>query len=360
MTKDLQKVIDAFSFDGPVEQLKPFGGGHINDTLLLTTSRGTQYILQKINTNVFTKPDELMENIFSVTEYLKKRLVECGGSPNRETLTFILTRDGEQFYKGAEGAWRAYRFQNGLMALNAARTPKDFYESGKAFGKFQALLKDYPTETLNETIPHFHDTPVRMQQLRDAAENAQADRVAAAKSEIDFVLDRAASTHIIMDLQEEGVLPIRVTHNDTKLNNVLLDPNTGEGVCVIDLDTVMPGQAIFDFGDAIRFGASTAAEDEADLSKVELDLDLFEAFTQGYLEGCNGVLLPAEKDLMPTGAWMMTLENGSRFLADYLNGDVYYKTAYPDHNLVRARNQFKLVREMEEKQDQMQAIVAKY
>ena len=360
MTKELQKVIDAFSFDGPIDHLKPFGGGHINDTLLLTTAKGTQYILQKINTTVFTKPDELMQNIFSVTEYLKKRLVECGGSPNRETLTFIQTRDGQNYYNGEGGAWRAYRFQNGLMALNAARTPKDFYESGKAFGKFQALLKDYPTETLFETIPHFHDTPARMQQLQQAVEKDLAGRVSSVKEEIAFVLDRAASTHIIMDLQAEGVLPIRVTHNDTKLNNVLLDPETGEGVCVIDLDTVMPGQAIFDFGDAIRFGASTAAEDEADLSKVELSLELFDAFTQGYLEGCNGALIPAEKDLMPTGAWMMTLENGSRFLADYLNGDVYYKTAYPEHNLVRARNQFKLVREMEEKQDQMQAIVAKY
>ena len=163
-----------------------------------------------------------------------------------------------------------------------------------------------------------------------------------------------------MDLQKEGVLPIRVTHNDTKLNNVLLDPETGEGVCVIDLDTVMPGQAVLDFGDAIRFGASTAAEDEKDLSKVELDLELFEAFAKGYLEGCNGALLPAEKDMMPTGAWMITLENGARFLADYLNGDVYYKTAYPEHNLVRARTQIKLVQEREAKQDQMPAIVAKY
>lgn len=360
MTKDLQRVIDAFAFDSPMEQLEPFGGGHINDTLLLTTAKGTQYILQKINTNVFKNPDELMTNIFSVTEYLKKRLVECGGSPNRETLTFIRTRDGQNYYTGKEGAWRAYRFQSGLMALNAARTPKDFYESGRAFGKFQALLKDYPAESLCETIPDFHNTPVRIQQLRDAVEQDLAGRAASVREEISFVLDRAASTHIIMDLQKEGVLPIRVTHNDTKLNNVLLDPETGEGVCVIDLDTVMPGQAVLDFGDAIRFGASTAAEDEKDLSKVELDLELFEAFAKGYLEGCNGALLPAEKDMMPTGAWMITLENGARFLADYLNGDVYYKTAYPEHNLVRARTHFKLVREMEAKQDQMQAIVAKY
>lgn len=360
MKTELQKVIDAFAFDGLVEKMEPFGSGHINETMLLTTKKGTQYILQKMNTYVFTNPQGLMENVFGVTEYLKKRIVEQGGNPNRETLTFIQTRNGELYYNGPEGAWRSYRFQSDLMALNAARSPKDFYASGKAFGRFQALLDHYPAETLCETIPHFHDTPARMKQLREAVEKNAAGRADSVREEIDFVLEREESSRIIMDLQNQGILPLRVTHNDTKLNNVLLDPQTGEGVCVIDLDTVMPGQAVFDFGDAIRYGASTAAEDETDLSKVCLDLTLFDAFTQGYLEGCRDVLTPAEKDLLPTGAWMMTLECGSRFLADYLNGDVYFKTAYPEHNLDRARNQFKLVREMEEKQNEMQAIVAKY
>ncbi len=360
MNKDLEKVIGAFAFDGAILENKPFGGGHINDTLLVTSEKGTQYILQKINTFVFTKPHELMDNIFNITEFLKKRIVEQGGNPNLETLTFIQTRDGQRFYDGPEGAWRAYRFQNGLMALNSARSPKDFYESGRAFGKFQADLQNYPAETLHESIPHFHDTPVRMQQLKDAIKNNTAGRLDQVQDEIAFILDREPSSHLIMDLQREKVLPVRVTHNDTKLNNVLLDPVTGEGVCVIDLDTVMPGQAIFDFGDAIRFGATTAKEDEKDLNKVHLDLSLFEAFAEGFLQGCRGVLTPMEKDLLPTGAWMMTLENGTRFLTDYLNGDVYYKTAYPEHNLDRARNQLKLVWEMEEKQDQMQAIIAKF
>ena len=214
---------------------------------------------------------------------------------------------------------------------------------------FQALLGDYPADTLCETIPHFHDTRARMKQRHDAIDKNAAGRLDTVQDEVEFALAREESSAIVMDLQAEGVLPLRVTHNDTKLNNVLLDPETGDGVCVIDLDTVMPGQAIFDFGDSIRFGASTAAEDKNDLSNVEMSLEL-----------CNNVLSQAEKDLLPTGAWMMTLECGIRFLADYLNGDVYFKTEYPEHNLDRARTQFKLVREMEEKQDQMQAIVAKY
>ena len=360
MINELEQVISAFAFDGAVEKTENFGSGHINETLLLTTAKGSQYILQKMNTYVFTDPQGLMENVFSVTEFLKKRIVEQGGNPNRETLTFIQTRDGQLYYNGPEGAWRAYRFQSDLMALNAARSPKDFYASGKAFGRFQALLGDYPADTLHETIPHFHDTPARMKQLHDAIEKNASGRLDTVAEEVAFALAREESSSIVMDLQEQGVLPLRVTHNDTKLNNVLLDPVSGEGVCVIDLDTVMPGQAIFDFGDSIRYGASTAAEDEQDLSKVELDLELFEAYTRGFLEGCNNVLSPAEKDLLPTGAWMMTLECGIRFLADYLNGDVYFKCEYPEHNLVRARTQFKLVKEMEEKQDRMQAIVAQY
>ena len=360
MSNELQRVIAAFAFDGEVEKTENFGSGHINETLLITTQKGSQYILQKMNTYVFTDPQGLMENVFSVTEFLKKRIVEQGGNPNRETLTFIQTRDGQLYYNGPEGAWRAYRFQSDLMALNAARSPKDFYASGKAFGRFQALLGNYPAETLHETIPHFHDTPARMKQLHDAIEKNASGRLDTVAEEVAFALEREEASAIVMELQEQGVLPLRVTHNDTKLNNVLLDPTSGEGVCVIDLDTVMPGQAIFDFGDSIRYGASTAAEDEKDLSKVMLDLELFEAYTQGFLEGCNNVLSPAEKDLLPTGAWMMTLECGIRFLADYLNGDVYFKCEYPEHNLVRARTQFKLVQQMEELQDQMQAIVAKY
>ena len=359
MLEKLQNVVASFEFEGNVLEAKPFGSGHINDTLLLTTDQA-QYILQRMNTSIFKDPQGLMENVFGVTEYLRKEIAAQGGNPALETLTFIKTKDGDLFYNGEEGAWRSYRFQNTLMALNACRSPKDFYESGKAFGRFQSLLTDYPAETLHEIIPHFHDTPDRMRQLKEAIANNAADRLDSVKEEVEFALAREESARLVMDLQKEGVLPLRVTHNDTKLNNVLLDPETGAGTCVIDLDTVMPGMAIFDFGDSIRFGASTAAEDEQDLSKVQLDLELFDAYTKGFLEGCNNVLTPAERDLLPTGAWMMTFECGIRFLADYLNGDVYFKTAYPEHNLVRAHTQFKLVREMEEKQDQMQAIVAKY
>ncbi len=360
MNKYVANIADLFAFDGKVVDAKPFGSGHINDTILLTTDKGTKFILQKINTNVFTNPQALMKNVFRVSEFLKKRLKEAGRDPNREALTFVKTVDGQLCLHDKNCSWRAYRFHDELIALDTCRNANDFYESGKAFGRFQALLDNYPANTLYETIPDFHDTPVRYAQLHDAIEKNVAGRLESVKEEVDFALAREKDASIIMDLQANGTLPLRVTHNDAKLNNVLLDPETGEGVCVIDLDTIMPGQAIFDFGDSIRFGASTAAEDEKDLSKVELDLDLFDAYTKGFLEGCNNVLTDVEKDLLPTGAWMMTLECGIRFLADYLNGDVYFKVHYPEQNLDRARTQFKLVKEMEQKQDQMQAIIAKY
>lgn len=360
MTENLTRVCEAFAFDGKIIDAKPFGSGHINDTMLLTTDKGSQFVLQKINTYVFTDPQALMENVFAVTEFLKKRLVELGDDPNRGTLTFIKTLDGKLYHSDSEGAWRAYRFQGDLIALNACRSINDFYASGKAFGRFQALLCDYPAETLHDTIPNFHNTPYRYKQLHEAIEKNAAGRLDSVREEVDFYLEREKDASIIVDLQAQGVLPLRVTHNDTKLNNVLLDPKTGEGVCVIDLDTIMPGQAIYDFGDSIRFGASTADEDEADLSKVHFDLDLFDAYTKGFLEGCNNTLSDAEKDLLPTGAWTITLEQGVRFLTDYLNGDVYYKIHYPEQNLNRVRTHMKLVKEMEEKQDQMQAIIAKY
>ena len=360
MNKYVANIAELFAFDGKVVDAKPFGSGHINETLLLTTDKGTQFILQKVNTHVFTNPQALMENIFRVTGFLKKRLVEAGRDPDRESLTFVKTLDGQLFLPDKNCAWRAYRFHDDLVALDTCRDANDFYESGKAFGRFQALLNNYPANTLHETIPNFHDTPVRYAQLHEAIAKDAAGRLVLVKKEVEFALAREKDASIIMDLQEKEILPLRVTHNDAKLNNVLLDPETGEGVCVIDLDTIMPGQAIFDFGDSIRFGASTAAEDEKDLTKVSLDLDLFDAYTKGFLEGCNNVLTKEEKDLLPTGAWMMTLECGIRFLADYLNGDTYFKIHYPEQNLDRARTQFKLVKEMEEKQDQMQAIIARY
>ena len=351
-------ILSAFGLS-PACPVLPLKGGHINDTFLVEDQG--KFTLQRINRFVFARPQDIMENITGVTEFLRKKILARGGNPDRETLNIRRTVDGAVLYTDREGEpWRCMTYVDGASSRETVESAAMLREAGRAFGEFQKLLSDYPAETLHETIPHFHDTPERMKQLRAAIEKDAAGRAASAQAEIDFALARESSCGIVMELQNQGALPLRVTHNDTKLNNVLLDPRTGEGVCVIDLDTVMPGQAIFDFGDSIRYGASTAAEDEKDLSRVALDLDLFEAYTRGFLEGCNNVLTPAEKGLLPTGAWMMTLECGVRFLADYLNGDVYFKTAYPDHNLVRARTQFKLVREMEEKQDQMQAIVAKY
>ena len=356
----LQAVLDSFAFDGAVLSAESFGSGHINDTFLVTTESNCRYVLQRINTYVFTDPQKLMENVFGVTEYLKKQIRSQGGDPNRETLTFIRTKDGKLFYSGDEGAFRAYRFLDGVDGLDEPRSNKDFEISGEAYGRFQYLLRDYPAETLHETIPRFHDTPNRYRQLREAIEADRAGRLNNVKEEIAFALEREDAAGEVMRLQNAGKLPIRVTHNDTKLNNVLLDSRTGKAVCVIDLDTVMPGQAIFDFGDSIRFGASTAAEDEPDLDKVRLDTARFDAYTRGFLRGCENALTPLEKTLLPTGAWMMTLECGVRFLADYLNGDVYFKTSDAEQNLRRARTQFKLVAEMEEKQDELQAITASY
>lgn len=356
MLQKLRNVIAAFEFEGKVLEAKPFGGGHINDTLLLTTDQ-SKYILQKMNPVVFKDPQGLMENVFGVTEYLRKEIAAQGGNPALETLTFIKTKDGNLFYNGEEGAWRSYRFQDTLMALNACRSPKDFYESGRAFGRFQALLGNYPAETLHETIPHFHDTPDRMRQLKEAIANNAAGRLDSVKEEVEFALAREESAKIVMDLQAEGVLPLRVTHNDTKLNNVLLDPETGAGTCVIDLDTVMPGMAIFDFGDSIRFGASTAAEDEKDLNLVRMDLELFRLFTKGYLEACPG-LTEKEVEVLPLAAFTMTLECGVRFLTDYIDGDNYFSIHYPEQNLDRCHTQFKLVADMESKWDKMEAIVA--
>lgn len=233
-------------------------------------------------------------------------------------------------------------------------------EAGRAFGEFQSLLCDYPADTLHETIVDFHNTPVRFAQLREAAEKNAAGRLSQVEAEMAFAAQREADGSLLMDLLREGKLPLRVTHNDTKMSNVLMDNETGKAVCVIDLDTVMPGLTAFDFGDSIRAGASTAAEDEADLSKVHFDLDLFAAYTEGFLSAAGDALTPLELQTLPDGARLMTLEVGIRFLADYLNGDVYFRTAYPEHNLVRARNQFQLVREMEEKRAGMDAIIQRY
>lgn len=347
-------IISFFAIEGKPESIKPYGNGHINDTFLVSLEDSPKrYILQKINRNVFPRPEQVMENIVRVTEYLAQQ-------ENMQTLRLVETVNGEKWYTTADNeVWRVYRFVEDAVSLDRPQQEQDFYQSGVGFGRFQATLKDFPAQTLHETIPDFHNTPDRYKKFLAAWEKDEVGRCTSAEREISFVKEREGFYGILEKAREEGKLPLRITHNDTKLNNVMLDIVTREPVCVIDLDTVMPGYSVNDFGDAIRFGASTAAEDEKDLSKVHFSLELFETYVKGFLKGCGGALTATEIELLPAGAKMMTMECGMRFLTDYLEGDGYFKTAYPEHNLVRCRTQFQLVKEMENHWEEMKRIVEK-
>lgn len=344
---------------------RPYGNGHINDTYLLRCETPNhlekKYILQRMNHDIFKNPLKLMENVVHVTSYLRKIILSQGGDPERETLSVCKTLDGADWFRdSAQNYWRVFPYIEHSICLEKVESEKDFYDSAVAFGNFQKLLADFPVQTLHETIPNFHNTASRFQDFQNAVQTADSARAALAQKEISFALDREKETSVLIHLLAEGKLPLRVTHNDTKLNNILFDAQTRKALCIIDLDTVMPGLSLYDFGDSIRFGASTAAEDEPDLNKVELDLSLFEAFTKGYLEGCAGSLTQKEIELLPMGAKLMTYECGIRFLADYLTGDHYFKIHRKHHNLDRARTQFKLVANMEAKWSDLQAIVNKY
>ena len=359
-----EKVIEVsrnFQFLGELVNLCPWGSGHINDTFLLTYQIGKmgrlKVILQRMNQTVFPKPAEVMENIVGVTSFLRKKIEDSGGDPIRETLNVIPAKDGLPYYVDEKGEfWRAYIFIADASCFDAVKEKEDFYQSALAFGRFQNLLSDYPAETLHETIEKFHDTGNRFELLKQAVEEDKMGRADSVEKEIQFILDRKADAYFFTELLRKKELPLRVTHNDTKLNNVMIDHVTKKGICVIDLDTVMPGLAVFDFGDSIRFGASTAMEDERDLSKVSCSMELFESYTKGFLEGCGGKLTSKETELLPMGAKVMTLECGIRFLTDYLQGDTYFKIHREGHNLDRCRTQLKLVKDMEAKWNMMHAI----
>ncbi len=360
----LSFAISAYELNAELVGAVPYGHGHVNNTFCVYTQTTdgdcVRYILQRISDKAFKKPSELMENICVVTDYLRDIIVKNNGDTERETLTVIRTRDGNSFFTDAEGrAWRMYSFIEGAVTLEKADTPELFYASGKAFGNFQRLLCDYPADTLHETIKDFHNTAKRLENLKTAIEKDRHNRVKNVANEIEFALNREEDCSLALNAQRDGILPLRVTHNDTKLNNVMMDNESGEGICVIDLDTVMPGLSINDFGDSIRFGANHSAEDETDLSKVNFDISLFEVYAKGFLEGCGGTLTKAEIEHMPLGAKLMTLECGIRFLTDYLDGDVYFKTTRDSQNLDRARTQFKLVSDMEKSWQEMQAVIIK-
>lgn len=357
----IEEAINGFHFPNGLTGYGPYGSGHINDTFLLeyrTTAGEQKFILQRMNSDIFTKPAEVMENILGVTSFLREQIVRDGGDPERETLNVIMAKDGKAYYIDKRGDyWRAYNFVTDAVTFDKVEKPEDFYQSALAFGNFQRQLASYPAKTLHETIRGFHDTRARFETFLKAVEADVCKRAASVKPEIDFVLARKDVADCFGELQDAGKLPLRVTHNDTKLNNIIIDNESGRGICVIDLDTVMPGLAMNDFGDAIRFGANTAAEDEKDLSKVSCDLELFTLYAKGFIEGCGGRLTDKEIELMPMGAKVMTFECGMRFLTDYLEGDHYFKVHREGHNLDRCRTQFKLVEDMECKWDEMNRIV---
>lgn len=360
--KSRDEATQAFAYAGKVEKVSPHGSGHINDTFLIIQAGEPQkIILQRINTDIFVHPDQVVANIEKVTSYLRDVLTAEGKDPERGTLRLLPTREGAYSYVDSEGHWwRAYLFIDDATSFDIVKDPQDFYNSALAFGHFQNQLADFPVESLYETIPAFHDTRKRFADFKRAVEKDVCGRASSVQKEIQFVLDREADANYFAELLDAHAFPMRVTHNDTKLNNILIDNASGEAICVIDLDTVMPGLAVNDYGDSIRFGASTALEDEQDLSKVWCDMDLFDIYTKGFIEGCAGSLTDIELDNLPMGAKMMTFECGMRFLADYLEGDVYFKIHREGHNLDRARTQFKLVADMEEKWQTMHDIVAKY
>jgi len=358
----LLPVIKGFNIDGNVIDIKRYGSGHINDTYLVTC-QGTdaeeyQLILQKMNKHVFKKPIEVMENIMNVTSYLRERIVDNQGDPDRETMSVLCTADGKPYViDGEEEYWRCLTFIKDAVSYDQVEKISDFYESAVAFGNFQRLLSEYPAETLHETIRGFHDTKARFEVFKQAVSEDVCGRASSVAEEIQFYIEHEHLANVFGDLLAKGEIPLRVTHNDTKLNNVMMDKNTGKGICVVDLDTVMPGLAMNDFGDSIRFGASTAAEDEPDLDKVWCSMEHFEAYAKGFIEGCGGQLTSREIELMPMGAQVMTYECGMRFLTDYLQGDTYFKTDREGQNLDRCRTHIKLIQDMEAKWDVMNEII---
>lgn len=360
-----REVVESIDFKGNIKDIKPFGNGHINDTFLvlceLENGEENKYILQRINHEIFKDVEKLMENYCNVCNYLKNVVSQNGGDVYRETVTVVPTKDKKSFVKDSYGNyWRAILLIENTITHEVIRSPEDFYKTGKAFGNFQSMLSEYNAESLYESIPNFHNTKERFKTFISAVEVDKVGRRECVEEEINFILDREKDTALLLDMLSEGKLPLRVTHNDTKINNVLMDKDTKEGICVIDLDTVMPGLVAYDFGDAIRSGATYAAEDEKDLENVFVALELFEAFTKGFIEGGKSSLTKTEIEMLPMGAKVITLEQGIRFLTDYLNGDTYYKTSYENQNLYRTRTQLKLVADMESKWNDLNNIVSKY
>ncbi len=354
----LEQVCALFNYPGRATAAEPYGTGHINSTYAVTVDCGgrpVRYILQRLNTSIFTEPEKLMENFQTVTAHISEKIAAVPSADRRCTLQTVFSRDGKPYVKEAGGFYRSYLFVENARSIDVVSSPEQAYAAALAFGSFQADLADLSVR-LNETIPDFHHTPKRLAALESAAAADTAGRLKKVRPELDFILSRAAECGRLIDLQRAGQIIERVTHNDTKINNVLLDDTTGKGCCVIDLDTTMPGLPHYDFGDMVRTATSPAAEDETDLTKVTMRFDFFEALLRGYLRGAGRFLNRTERGLLPFSGKLITMEIGMRFLTDYLQGDVYFKTSRPDHNLDRCRTQLKLVESIERQFDAMRRL----
>lgn len=361
--EEIKSILDNFSVAGKFISFYPIDDGHINDTLTVVYNvdgMEMRHLLQRINTAVFKNPDELMANVDCVTSFLRDKIVAAGGDSEREALYCKPTRTGKKHYADEKGrVWRLYNFVENSFSHSTIESPEVFFNAGKAFGEFQRQLADFPIDRLYETIPDFHNTAKRYKNLINAIAADPKGRVKYLNEEINFCYERRNETYVLTGKTVIGDLPLRVTHNDTKLNNILFDKTTGEPICIVDLDTVMPGLSLYDFGDAIRFGANTTSEDDKNVNNVSLDLGLYEQYVRGFLTSAGHSLVPEEVRLLPFSAKMMTLECGMRFLTDYIEGDVYFKIHYPDHNLVRCHTQFALVADIERKYDEMMRITEK-
>ena len=352
MSIDLNKILNEFNLESEIDR---YGNGHINDTYLTNSQN---YILQRINTNIFKNPVKLMDNIEKVTDFLRGKIITEGGDPTRETMRVIRTRNGENCYKVDDNNYfRVYEFVKDTFSIETSKSYGDLFNAGVGFGHFQKLLSDFPADELFETIPDFHNTPKRVENLLKAIKEDKAGRAKSVEKEIEFALEHAKEANKVVDGIASGDILLRVTHNDTKINNILFDNATGKAICVIDLDTVMPGSILYDFGDALRMGGSTGAEDETDLSKVNFDNGAFEAFAKGFCSETMGSMTEMEKELLPFSVKLLTYECGIRFLTDYLEGDTYFKIHRPEHNIDRARNQFKLVADLDKKEEELLKIV---
>ena len=360
MIETVKKIMSNFDISGEIDEVKSIVTGHINTTYRVTMGN-KKYTLQTINKYVFKNPPAVMQNILAVTEFLKEKIKMAGGDADRECLTVIKTIDGAPYFEDEKGQfWRLYVFVDNSYTVDTVETSAQLKSAGEGFGRFQAMLSDFPMDKLLETIPAFHDTSLRLNQLLKAVEDDPAGRAESVREEIDFFVKRKDIMCSLVKMTEEGRLPLRVVHNDTKFNNILIDEHSGKALCVIDLDTVMPGLSVLDFGDAIRFAANSAEEDETDLNKVYINMELYEAFADGFMSEIGQSLTKCEIENMPLGALVITLELASRFLADHIMGDKYFKIHREGQNLDRARCQMKLALSMEENMNKMQDIIKKY